>query len=41
MDAIIYPKQLLEYRPIGRRRRGGRLKRLPDGYNRETEVGHL
>jgi hypothetical protein len=38
---IRYPKQLLDYRPIGRRRPGRPLKRLPDGYSSETETGHL
>jgi hypothetical protein len=30
-----------DYRPIERRRPGRLLKRLPEGYNRETETGHL
>jgi hypothetical protein len=40
MENISYPKQLLDYRPIGRRP-GRPLKRLLDGYNREAEIGHL
>jgi hypothetical protein len=41
-----YPKQLLDYWPIGggggRRRRPGRyLKRILHGYSREAETGHL
>jgi hypothetical protein len=39
---IRYPKQLLDYRHIGKRRRPvGSLKCLLDGYSRETETGHL
>jgi hypothetical protein len=41
MKGITYPEQLLEYRPIGRRRPGRPLKRLLDGYSGETETGHL
>jgi hypothetical protein len=40
MEDIRYPEQLLDYRPMGRRP-GRPLKRLLDGYNRETETGHL
>jgi hypothetical protein len=36
MGDIKYPKQALDYRPIGRP-----LKRLQDGYNREAETGHF
>jgi hypothetical protein len=41
MEDIRYPKQILDYRPIGRRRPGRPLKRLLDGYNREAGTGHL
>jgi hypothetical protein len=43
MEDIRYPKQLLDYRPIGRRRRRPRrtLKRPLDGYSSEAETGHL
>jgi len=34
---IRYTKQLLDYRPIGRRRLGRPLKRLLDGCNCEAE----
>jgi hypothetical protein len=40
-ENIRYPKQLLDYRLIGRRRPGRPLKRLLDGYSREAETGHL
>jgi len=36
-----YTKQLLDYRPIERRRPGRPLKRLLDRYNRKAETGHL
>jgi len=35
-----YPKRVLEHRPIGRIA-GLSLKRLLDGYSRETETDHL
>jgi len=41
MENIRYPKQLFDYRPIGRQRPGRPLKRLLYGYNREAETGHL
>jgi len=41
IEGIRYPKQLLHYGPIGRRRPGRPLKRLLEGYNRGTEIGHL
>jgi len=34
------PKQILDYRPVGRRS-GRPLKRLLDGYSHEAETGHL
>jgi hypothetical protein len=37
MEDITYPKQILDYRPIAGRRPGRPLKKLTDGYNRETE----
>jgi hypothetical protein len=37
---IIYSKQLLEFRPIERRRPGWPLKRLQEGYNHREEKGH-
>jgi hypothetical protein len=40
MEDIEYPK-LLDYRPVGRRRPRRPLKTPLDGYNRETETGHL
>jgi len=40
MEDIRYPKPLLDYRPIERRRPGRQL-RLLDGYNREAETGHV
>jgi len=40
-EHITYPKQLLDYRPIGRRRPGRPIKRLLEGHNREAETGHL
>jgi hypothetical protein len=36
-----YSKQLLDYRPIERRRPGRLLNRPLEGYNREAETGHL
>jgi len=41
MQDTAYPKQLLDCRPIERRRPGGPLKRPLDGYSRGTETGHL
>jgi hypothetical protein len=41
MGYIIYTKQLLDYRFDGRRRPERPLKRPLEGYNRETETGHL
>jgi len=41
MEDIKYTKQLLDYRPIGRRRPGRPLKILPDRCNREAETGYL
>jgi len=41
MEDIRYPKQLLDYRRIGRRRPGRPLKELVDGYSSEAETGHL
>jgi len=41
MEDIRYPEQLLDYRPIGRRRPGRSLKRLLDVYSCEAERGHL
>jgi hypothetical protein len=41
-EGIRYPKQLLDYRNVGRRRRFERpLTRLLDAYSREDEAGHL
>jgi len=40
MEVITYP-ELVDYRPIERRRPGRPLKRLLDGYNREAQTGHL
>jgi len=40
MEGIRHLKQLLDYRPVGKIP-GRPLKRLLDGYNRETETGHL
>jgi hypothetical protein len=40
MEDVGYPEQLLDYRPIGRRKRrrpGRSLKRPLDRYNRETK----
>jgi len=34
-------KQLLDYRPVGRRQLEETLKRLLDGYTREPETGRL
>jgi hypothetical protein len=41
IEGLSYPKQILDYRSIGRRRPGRPLKRLLDGYSGETETGHL
>jgi hypothetical protein len=41
VEDIIYPKQLLDYRPVSKRRPGRLLKRLPDGYSPEAKTGHL
>jgi len=41
MEDFRYPKQILDYRPIGRRTPERPLKRLLDGYSREAETGHL
>jgi hypothetical protein len=41
MEDIVYPKYILDCRPVGRQRPGRPLKRLLDGYNREAETGHL
>jgi len=41
MEYIRYPKQILDYYPIGRRAAGQPLKRELDGYNHEAEIGHL
>jgi len=41
LEDVRYPKQLLDYRPIERRRPGRPLKRLLDGYSHEAETGHL
>jgi hypothetical protein len=41
MEDIRYPEQLLDYRPIERRRSGRPLKRLLDGYSGEAETGQL
>jgi hypothetical protein len=41
LEDIRYPKQLLDYRPNGRRRPGRPLKRLLDGYSREAETSNL
>jgi hypothetical protein len=41
MEDIRYPKQLLDYRPIGKRKPRPPLKRPLDGYSRESETGHL
>jgi len=42
MEDIRYPQQLLDYRPIGGRRRTVRpLKRLLDGYSTEAKTDHL
>jgi len=40
MEDIRYPKQILDYRPIGRRTRLP-LNRILDGYICEAETGHL
>jgi len=40
MEDIRYSKQLLGYRPVGRRP-GRPLKRLLGRYNLEAETGHL
>jgi len=40
VEEIRKSKQLLDYQPIGRRY-GQPLRRQLDGYNRETERGHL
>jgi hypothetical protein len=40
MEDIRYPKQILDYRPAGKRL-GRPLKQLLDGYSRDAEVGHL
>jgi len=40
MEDVRYRKQLLDYRPIGRRP-GRQFKRLLDAFNREAETGHL
>jgi len=40
MEDIVYPKQLLDYRPIVRRPEQP-LQRLLDEYNREAETGYL
>jgi hypothetical protein len=43
MEDIRHPRRLIDYRPIGRRRRrpGRPLKRLLYGYNYEAETGNL
>jgi len=41
MEDIGYPKEILDCRPIGRRRPEWPLKSLLDGYSREVETGHL
>jgi len=41
MEDIRYSKQILDYRPIGRRRPGRPLNIQTGGYNREAEIGHL
>jgi len=41
MEDVRYQKQLLDSRPVGKRRPGRSLKRPLDGYNREAEVGHI
>jgi len=41
MENITFQKQILDYRPTGRRRRGRPLKRLLGGYNRKAETGHF
>jgi len=40
MKDVSYPKRLLDYQLIGRRRPGRPLKSLLDGYNPEIETGH-
>jgi hypothetical protein len=41
MEDIRLSEQVLDYRPIGRRRPGRQLKTLLNGYSREAETGHL
>jgi len=41
MEDIRYPKQLHDYRTIGKGRHGRPLMRLLDGYNNSSETGHL
>jgi hypothetical protein len=41
MEDIRYPKQLLNYGPIRRKRLGSPSKRLLDGYDYEGATGHL
>jgi len=41
MEDIRHPKQLLDYRPIARWKLRQPLKRLMDGYIRETETDHF
>jgi hypothetical protein len=41
MNNSRFPKALIEYHPRGRRRPGRPLKRLLDGFQIETETGHM
>jgi hypothetical protein len=41
MEDVRYTKELIHYRPIGRRRPGRPFKRELDGYIGEAETGDL